>query len=173
VFAFVGLVLVDMPLSLGKLPFASRVLVMPWAKTGVAERTMIARAVFIFILLAFQWMRLCNRYPIREPRQAVEIQFPMWTAWHESSPKIELPLLCNLTAIQHLFGGRSRLTYRLLLCGHFRRSIYQGGIASDVTIPGGKIRAFVERIENIDMELQDLNGQKKEDLRRPRTRVSM
>jgi uncharacterized protein (UPF0335 family) len=33
---------------------------------------------------------------------------------------------------------------------------------SDVTIPGGKIRAFVERIENIDTEIGELNEQKKE-----------
>jgi uncharacterized protein (UPF0335 family) len=33
---------------------------------------------------------------------------------------------------------------------------------SDVTIPGGKIRAFVERIENIDAEIAELNEQKKE-----------
>ena len=33
---------------------------------------------------------------------------------------------------------------------------------SDVTIPGGKIRAFVERIENLDTEIQELNEQKKE-----------
>ena len=33
---------------------------------------------------------------------------------------------------------------------------------TDVTIPGDKIRAFVERIENIDIELQELNEQKKE-----------
>jgi uncharacterized protein (UPF0335 family) len=33
---------------------------------------------------------------------------------------------------------------------------------SDVTIPGGKIRAFVERIENLDGEIQELNEQKKE-----------
>jgi uncharacterized protein (UPF0335 family) len=33
---------------------------------------------------------------------------------------------------------------------------------SDVTIPGGKIRAFVERIENLDSEIQELNEQKKE-----------
>ena len=33
---------------------------------------------------------------------------------------------------------------------------------SEVTIPGGKIRAFVERIENIDSEIQELNEQKKE-----------
>jgi uncharacterized protein (UPF0335 family) len=33
---------------------------------------------------------------------------------------------------------------------------------SDVTIPGGKIRAFVERIENIESEIQELNEQKKE-----------
>ena len=31
-----------------------------------------------------------------------------------------------------------------------------------VTIPGGKIRAFVERIENLDIELRELNEQKKE-----------
>jgi uncharacterized protein (UPF0335 family) len=33
---------------------------------------------------------------------------------------------------------------------------------SDVTIPGGKIRAFVERIENLDSEIQELNEQKRE-----------
>jgi uncharacterized protein (UPF0335 family) len=33
---------------------------------------------------------------------------------------------------------------------------------SDVTIPGGKIRAVVERIENLDTEIQELNEQKKE-----------
>ena len=33
---------------------------------------------------------------------------------------------------------------------------------SDVTIPGGKIRAFVERIENLDSEIGELNEQKKE-----------
>jgi uncharacterized protein (UPF0335 family) len=33
---------------------------------------------------------------------------------------------------------------------------------SDVTIPGGKIRAFVERIETIDTEIAELNEQKKE-----------
>ena len=33
---------------------------------------------------------------------------------------------------------------------------------TDITIPGGKIRAFVERIENLDIELLELNEQKKE-----------
>jgi uncharacterized protein (UPF0335 family) len=33
---------------------------------------------------------------------------------------------------------------------------------SDITIPGGKIRSFVERIENLDAELAELNEQKKE-----------
>ena len=33
---------------------------------------------------------------------------------------------------------------------------------SDVTIPGGKIRAFVERVENLDTEISELNEQKKE-----------
>jgi uncharacterized protein (UPF0335 family) len=41
-------------------------------------------------------------------------------------------------------------------------SIYQGGTMSDVTIPGGKIRAFVERIENLDTEILELSEQKKE-----------
>jgi uncharacterized protein (UPF0335 family) len=44
----------------------------------------------------------------------------------------------------------------------FSRFHLQGGSTSDVTIPSGKIRAFVERIENIDAELQELNEQKKE-----------
>jgi hypothetical protein len=47
--AFVGLVLVDMPLSLGKLPFASRMFVISWAKAGVTERKMNTRAAFILI----------------------------------------------------------------------------------------------------------------------------
>ena len=33
---------------------------------------------------------------------------------------------------------------------------------SDVTIAGGRIRAFVERIENLDTELAELTEQKKE-----------
>jgi hypothetical protein len=46
--AFVGLVLVDMPLSLGKLPFASRMLSISWAVAGATERAMIRRAAFIY-----------------------------------------------------------------------------------------------------------------------------
>ena len=41
---------------------------------------------------------------------------------------------------------------------------------TDVTIPGGKIRAFVERIENLDIELQELNEQKRKCLRRPKAK---
>lgn len=33
---------------------------------------------------------------------------------------------------------------------------------TDTTIPGGRIRSFVERIENLDTELQEINEQKKE-----------
>jgi uncharacterized protein (UPF0335 family) len=33
---------------------------------------------------------------------------------------------------------------------------------SDITIAGGRIRSFVERIEHLDTELQELNEQKKE-----------
>jgi uncharacterized protein (UPF0335 family) len=33
---------------------------------------------------------------------------------------------------------------------------------TDSTIPGGRIRSFVERIETLDSELQELNEQKRE-----------
>ena len=33
---------------------------------------------------------------------------------------------------------------------------------TDITISGGRIRSFVERIENLDNELRELNEQKKE-----------
>jgi uncharacterized protein (UPF0335 family) len=33
---------------------------------------------------------------------------------------------------------------------------------SDITIAGGRIRSFFERIEHLDTELQELNEQKKE-----------
>ena len=33
---------------------------------------------------------------------------------------------------------------------------------SDISIPGGRILSFVERIEHLDTELQELNDQKKE-----------
>ena len=33
---------------------------------------------------------------------------------------------------------------------------------SDVAVPGGKIRAFVEQIENLDTEILELSEQKKE-----------
>src|ERR1700722_5058631 len=60
---------------------------------------------------------------------------------------------CSLRAVNHLSVWLPGLTHWLFLCGHFRASIYQGGTMSDVTIPGGKIRAFVERIENLDTEM--------------------
>jgi uncharacterized protein (UPF0335 family) len=65
-------------------------------------------------------------------------------------------------AVKHLLLGPVQLTHWLFLCGHFRISIYQGDTMSDVTIPGGKIRAFVERVENLDTEISELNEQKKE-----------
>jgi len=33
---------------------------------------------------------------------------------------------------------------------------------SEISIPGGRIRSFVERVEHLDTELQELNEQKKE-----------
>jgi uncharacterized protein (UPF0335 family) len=70
--------------------------------------------------------------------------------------------LGNLSAVNHLLVPLPRLTHWLFSWRHFRTSIHQGGTMSDVTIPGGKIRAFVERIENLDTEIQELNEQKKE-----------
>jgi uncharacterized protein (UPF0335 family) len=54
------------------------------------------------------------------------------------------------------------LTRWSFLCGHFSHLIQQRGTMSDISIPGGRIRSFVERIENIDSELQELNEAKKE-----------
>jgi uncharacterized protein (UPF0335 family) len=64
--------------------------------------------------------------------------------------------------VNHLSAWLARLTDWSFLSGHFHASIYQGGTMSDVTIPGGKIRAFVERIENLDTEILELSEQKKE-----------
>jgi hypothetical protein len=44
----------------------------------------------------------------------------------------------------------------------FHDLIQQRGTMSDITIPGGRIRSFVERIEHVDTELQELNESKKE-----------
>ena len=54
------------------------------------------------------------------------------------------------------------LTPWSFLCGHFSHLIQQRGTMSDISIPGGRIRSFVERIENLDSELQELNEAKKE-----------
>jgi hypothetical protein len=54
----VGLELAEMPLSRGRLPLASRVLVTVCANTGVAERMTMARAVFSLMRWPLQvpWM---------------------------------------------------------------------------------------------------------------------
>ena len=65
-------------------------------------------------------------------------------------------------ARKFLAVGPSRLRDWLSLCSHFHGLIQQRGTMSDITIPGGKIRSYVERIENLDTELQELNEQKKE-----------
>jgi uncharacterized protein (UPF0335 family) len=54
------------------------------------------------------------------------------------------------------------LTHWSFLCVHFHDLIQQRGTMSDISIPGGRIRSFVERIENLDTELQELNESKKE-----------
>src|SRR6202163_3155994 len=54
------------------------------------------------------------------------------------------------------------LTHWSFLCVHFHDLIQQRGTMSDISIPGGRIRSFVERIEHLDTELQELNESKKE-----------
>jgi uncharacterized protein (UPF0335 family) len=58
--------------------------------------------------------------------------------------------------------GLPALTHWSFLCVHFHDLIQQRGTMSDISIPGGRIRSFVERIENLDTELQELNESKKE-----------
>jgi uncharacterized protein (UPF0335 family) len=58
--------------------------------------------------------------------------------------------------------GGFALTQWLFLYAHFHHLIQQRGTMSDSSIPGGRIRSFVERIENLDTELQELSEQKKE-----------
>jgi uncharacterized protein (UPF0335 family) len=67
--------------------------------------------------------------------------------------------------VDNVFGSswiRLGLTHWSSVCGHFQSFIQQRGTMSDITIPGGRIRSFVERIENLDTEQQELNEQKKE-----------
>jgi uncharacterized protein (UPF0335 family) len=54
------------------------------------------------------------------------------------------------------------LTHWSFFCGHFHHLIQQRGTMSDISIPGGRIRSFIERIEHLDTELQELNESKKE-----------
>jgi uncharacterized protein (UPF0335 family) len=74
---------------------------------------------------------------------------------------------------QRLIGSRFRspvirqprgfaLTLWHLFAFIFTISFQQRGTMSDISIPGGRIRSFVERVEHIDTELQELNESKKE-----------
>jgi uncharacterized protein (UPF0335 family) len=67
-----------------------------------------------------------------------------------------------LSTSQSSTADRSALTSWLCLCLHFPGPLHERGTMSDISIPGGRIRSFIERIENLDSELQELNEQKKE-----------
>jgi uncharacterized protein (UPF0335 family) len=58
--------------------------------------------------------------------------------------------------------GTPCLNALVISCVHFHDLIQQRGTMSDISIPGGRIRSFVERIEHIDTELQELSESKKE-----------
>jgi uncharacterized protein (UPF0335 family) len=60
------------------------------------------------------------------------------------------------------FDWLPALTHWSFFCVHFHDLIQQRGTMSDISIPGGRIRSFVERVENLDTELQELNESKKE-----------
>src|SRR5205823_8951108 len=68
----------------------------------------------------------------------------------------------RVSAVNHLSSLVFWVNALVIVLQAFCASIYHGGTMSDVTISGGKIRAFVERIENLDAELLELNEQKKE-----------
>ena len=55
------------------------------------------------------------------------------------------------------FDKFSSLTHWLFLCVYLNDLISKEGTMSDTSIPGGRIRSFVERIEHLDTELQELN----------------
>src|SRR6185437_12016158 len=59
-------------------------------------------------------------------------------------------------------GSAAALTSWSFFRAHFHGLLHQRGTMSDISIPGGRIRSFIERIENLDSELQELNEQKKE-----------
>jgi uncharacterized protein (UPF0335 family) len=67
-----------------------------------------------------------------------------------------------LSTLQLRPRNPSMLTPWKFFCRHFHDLLQQRGIMSDISVPGGRIRSFVERIENLDTELQELNEQKKE-----------
>jgi uncharacterized protein (UPF0335 family) len=70
--------------------------------------------------------------------------------------RLPLSIACNRAA------PRLCVNALAFLCVHFHDLIQQRGTMSDISIPGGRIRSFVERIEHIDTELQELNESKKE-----------
>jgi uncharacterized protein (UPF0335 family) len=77
--------------------------------------------------------------------------------WRKAEHQVDAGSVVNHFSLW-LFG----LSHLLFFLPAFCASINQGGTMPDVTIPGGKIRAFVGRIENLDTELLELNEQKKE-----------
>jgi uncharacterized protein (UPF0335 family) len=65
------------------------------------------------------------------------------------------------TARARLIGSPALMHWSFLWVS-FHDLIQQRGTMSDISIPGGRIRSFVERIENLDTELAELNESKKE-----------
>jgi uncharacterized protein (UPF0335 family) len=59
-------------------------------------------------------------------------------------------------------GHRICVNALVIFLRSFSPSHQQRGTMSDISIPGGRIRSFVERIEHLDSELQELNESKKE-----------
>jgi uncharacterized protein (UPF0335 family) len=75
--------------------------------------------------------------------------------------RLPLSIACNSITCNKA-APRLCVNALAFLCVHFHDLIQQRGTMSDISIPGGRIRSFVERIEHIDTELQELNESKKE-----------
>ena len=68
----------------------------------------------------------------------------------------------NALAAKVPFDNLSPLTHWLFLCVYRYVLVSKEGTMSDISIPGGRIRSFVERIEQLETELQELSESKKE-----------
>ena len=65
------------------------------------------------------------------------------------------------------------LTVRLRLVISLIRLVHtEATMTETIGVPGARILSFIERIEQLEIELQELNGSKRRSSQRPRARAS-